>query len=108
MVGWGRLFRGSQAGFAPLSHPGGISQARDVFHSVIKASPNEVSILPWLASETPRGRAVSSVWQEFALACIQLLSDFPLLGSESCCLPREQTRRITCYMSSGNYVLKRR
>lgn len=70
MVGWGWLFMGSQAGFAPLSRPGGISRGRDVFHSVIKASPNEVSILPWLASGTPQGKAAPGLWQARVCSCL--------------------------------------
>lgn len=59
-------------------------------------SPKEVSTLPCLASETPWGRAVPGLWQEFALACIQIFSGFPLRSPESCCLVRGQTRCITC------------
>lgn len=103
LVGWRMLLGGGQAGFAPLPHPGGISWGREVFQSVIKASPNEASILPGLHQKLlGAGLIQVSAMREFALACIQLFLGFPLPSSESCCLLRTN---YTYYRSSGSHVL---
>ena len=59
---------------------------------VIKTCPNEANILPWLASETPWGRAALGLWQMRVCSCQHpALPRMSLLGSESC-LPRGQTK----------------
>lgn len=38
--------------------------------AVIKASPNEANVVPWLASETSWGRAAAGLWQMIVCSCL--------------------------------------